>query len=151
MLLDAHARLSAAVRGQQEYVLASRSGREHHAFRHAEPHFSRCQVGDDHDVLADELGGVVSSLDPGEHLPARVAEIQRESEQFVRTIHGLGFIDSCNSKIDLHEIVDRYRVVLRCLCSVVGVPGLVDHALHLLGFDSRQQWFEFVDAGIQQW
>src|SRR3954447_3578301 len=79
---DAQPRHGAGVRLEDEQarmrlVVGVRRG-EHHAFADAELHLARCEVGDDHGQLADELLGRVGRLDAAEDgARARLADVER--------------------------------------------------------------------------
>ena len=58
-LFDAHARLGAGIRGQDEQARRVAAGGEHHAFGHAEFHLARRKVGDHHRQPANQRRRVV--------------------------------------------------------------------------------------------
>ena len=92
---------------EQEEARRIAGRRQHHAFRHAELHLARREVGDHHGQAADERRRIVGRLDAGEHLArAERADVERQLQQLVRAFDMLGVDDVRDAQVDLGEVVD---------------------------------------------
>jgi len=85
-LFDSHARLRAVVRAEDEQSRSLAGSRQHHAFRQAELHLARREVGDHHRHAPLQFLRIVNRLDAREHRARlRFADVQRQLQQLLRT------------------------------------------------------------------
>ena len=69
-------------------------------------HLAGGEVGDDYDVLSEELFGGIPLGDAGEDLALFVAEVDLEAEELVGFGDALGDDDLGYAEIDFYEVVD---------------------------------------------
>ena len=86
-------------------------------------------------MAANEAARIVCGLDTGKYVARRVAEIERQRQEFVSAFDRLGLLDARDAQIDFHEVVDADRVVLHRRFGLVCFLRLFNHPLHLFGLD----------------
>ena len=77
-------------------------------------HLAGGEVGDDYDVLSQELFGGVPLGDAGEDLALFVAKVDFEAEELVGLGNALGYDDFGYAEIDFDEVVDGDLWGVRC-------------------------------------
>ena len=110
--MDAHA--GRRTRPRREHVDAGMCffvcmrGSQHHALRHTELHFARCEVGHHDRVFADQVLGLVDTGNAAEHIAhAAFAHIQRQAQQLGTALYWLAVDDQRNAQIYFGKVVDR--------------------------------------------
>src|SRR5690606_36733858 len=103
-----HSGLRAFVDVQQGQRAAIEAGRQDHALADAEAHLARGQVGDEHDVAADQpLRLAIAGADAGEDLAlAELAGVEQEAQQLVRAVDEAAFEHLADAQVEPGEIVD---------------------------------------------
>ena len=105
-LFDLHAGFGAGVGAEDEEVLATGTGGEHHAFGDAKAHLARGEVGNHKGEAALEVFGAVGGFDAGKDVAGLAAQVEGELYQFVGAFDRAGFGDAGDAQVYLGEVVD---------------------------------------------
>src|SRR5205807_2176412 len=112
----------------QRAVVVGGAG-QHHPLRRDAHELGRLEIGNDDDLLADEVAGRVVLRDAGDDRPLLAAEGDGELEQLLRLRHRLGGDHLGDAQLHLREVVDGDRAaVRRCpafAASLAGAHGCV--------------------------
>ena len=89
-------------------VIAAAAGRQDHPFADAEAHLARREVGNEHDLAADEFPWLaIRCADTGKNLPLpEIASVEQEAQQLVRAVDETAFKYRADAQVELGEVVD---------------------------------------------
>ena len=97
--------------GSQQIDFAFAASRHDHPFAKAELHLARRQVGRANHQSADQVFGLVSALDAGEHRAAVVAaKTQGQFQELLRSRHVFGRHYPGHTQIDRGELLEIDRL-----------------------------------------
>jgi len=106
VLFEAGAGGNVFAEGGQDGLAAFFARGEKHAVGFQTAHFARGEVGNDHDLAADQVLGCVPLGDAGEDLTLFVAEVDFEAEELVGFRDALSYENLGYAELDFDEVVD---------------------------------------------